>query len=320
MFTGGAENDFFSFTRLTRPRAAGLVRDLSAFVVVAWVAAKCAVLTVNELGRLVGRVVRRPSGRRLAWNLVKKRIAISVWTREWFTCAVARDAYDGVPAIYVNYLDHDEMAHAVGPRSREAFAALRAVDRSLRQIRRVLRRVPEHRYDLYVLSDHGQASCTPYRALSGGQRFERAFFDRVLGAWRRPRTRPGPPRTRRPDAAEQRELGFEPYLDVRESCERAGIRVVSAGPNAFVYFVDTAEPVPVETIEARYPGLAAALSKSSGVGIVLARGADGRDASGAARSIAWTISAAARSRNEKTGRLSRGIWRASWRCLARGTS
>src|SRR5438034_1744524 len=27
---------------------------------------------------------------------------------------------------------------------------------------RVLRRVPEHRYDLYVLSDHGQAQCTPY--------------------------------------------------------------------------------------------------------------------------------------------------------------
>ena len=273
VFTGGAENDFFSFARLTRPRAAGLVRNLSAFVVVAWVAAKCAVLTVNELGRLVGRVVRRPSGRRPAWNLVKKWIAVSVWTREWFTCAVARDAYDGVPAIYVNYLDHDEMAHAVGPRSREAFAGLRAIDRSLRQIRRVLRRVPEHRYDLYVLSDHGQALCTPYRALSGGQRFERAFFDRVLGSapTEAPTRAAGPD----PDTVQQRELGFEPYLDVHESCERAGIRVISAGPNAFVYFVDTADPVPVETIEARYPGLAAALSKCSGVGIVLARGADG---------------------------------------------
>ena len=40
------------------------------------------------------------------------------------------------------------------------------------------------------------------------------------------------------------ELGFEPYLDVREAWERDGIRVVSAGPNAFVYFVDTPEPCP----------------------------------------------------------------------------
>jgi hypothetical protein len=62
---------------------------------------------------------------------------------------------------------------------------------------------------------------------------------------------------------------------VRESHERRGIRVVSAGPNAFVYFVDTPEPVLLEQIEARFPGLPAALSKSAGVGLVLARSADG---------------------------------------------
>jgi hypothetical protein len=70
------------------------------------------------------------------------------------------------------------------------------------------------------------------------------------------------------------DLGFEPYLDVRESWERERVRVVSAGPNAFVYFVDTPEPLAIDAIEARYPGLAAALSKSPGVGFVLAR-ADG---------------------------------------------
>ena len=71
------------------------------------------------------------------------------------------------------------------------------------------------------------------------------------------------------------DLGFEPYLDVRESWERDGVRVVSAGPNAFVYFVDTTEPVPLEAIEARWPGLPAMLSKSPGVGFVLARAKDG---------------------------------------------
>ena len=35
VFTGGAAHDFFSFTRLTRPRASGLVRLLSAVVVIA---------------------------------------------------------------------------------------------------------------------------------------------------------------------------------------------------------------------------------------------------------------------------------------------
>jgi Type I phosphodiesterase / nucleotide pyrophosphatase len=279
VFTGDATHDLFSFARLTRPRTPGVVRTLSAFVVVAWVAAKGVVLTGKELIRALGRMARLPSQRALTWKVAKKRIAISVWTREWFTVAVARDAYDGVPAIYVNYLDYDEIAHATGPRTRQAIAALRGVDTSIRQIGRVLRRVPEYRYDVYVLADHGQASSTPYSVMAGGQRFERAFFDLLPGS--SPAGRPavgagdapteGPP----PGDAVRHELGFDPYLDVRESFEQDGIRVVSAGPNAFVYFVDTPEPVLLETIEARWPGLAAALSKSAGVGVVLARAATG---------------------------------------------
>jgi type I phosphodiesterase/nucleotide pyrophosphatase len=285
-FTGGAEHDLFSFTRLTRPRARAVVRVLSAFVLVAWVAAKSAALTAGELSRVLGRIVRHPSRRESAWRWFKKKVGVSVWTRQWFTFAVARDVYDGVPAIYVNYLDYDEAAHAFGPRSRQAFAGLRAVDRSLRQIRRALRRVPEHRYDLYVLADHGQTSCTPYSAMTGGRRFERAFFDEILvevrAASRSSTECPTVGAAMAPEAVGspsriggRLELGFEPYLDVCEAWEREGIRVVSAGPNAFVYFLDTPAPVPLEVIEARWPGLPALLSKSPGVGFVLARAKDG---------------------------------------------
>jgi hypothetical protein len=291
VFTGGAAHDFFSFARLTRPRASGLVRVMSAVVVVVWVVAKGAALTCKEFIRTLARIIRQPGRRRPEWKWFEKKIAISVWTREWFTFAVARDVYDGVPAIYVNFLDHDETAHAFGPRSGQALKALRSVDSSLRQIQRVLRRVPGHRYDLYILADHGQAACTPYRVVAGGQRFERAFFDQVLvdavvAAPARDASGPpvGSPEGHVPgpaagpspsESAGRPELGFEPYLDVRESFERAGIRVVSAGPNAFVYFMDTPEPVPLDAIEARCPGLAAALSKSPGVGFVLARAENG---------------------------------------------
>jgi hypothetical protein len=293
-FTGGAENDFFSFARLTRPRAPGLLRVLSAFVLVGWVAAKCAVLTGGELVRTLGRIARRPSRRGPIWRWFKKRVGVSVWTRQWFTFAVARDVYDGVPAIYVNYLDYDEAAHAFGPRSGNAFAGLRAVDRSLRQIRRALRRVPGYLYDLYVLSDHGQAPSTPYSTLAGGRRFERVFFDEILpsagdlgseetaaeaeigGGAVMPPTDPPASATERPPAAQEGlDLGFDPYLDVREACERGGVRVVSAGPNAFVYFVDTPGPVSLEAVEVRWPGLPALLSKSAGVGFVLVRAKDG---------------------------------------------
>jgi hypothetical protein len=250
---------------------------------------------------MLTHITRRPGERRAAWRWFQKRIALSVWTRQWFTFAVARDVYDGVPAIYVNYLDYDEAAHAFGPRSKQAFAGLRAVDRSLRQIRRAVRRVPGYRYDAFVLSDHGQAASTAYTALTGGRRFERVFFDEILPAAAGPSgaREPGeateaaaysrPPATRPVERALPArapleaghdggagvELGFEPYLDVREAWEERGVRVVSAGPNAFVYFLDATEPVLLEWIEARWPGLAGVLSKSPGVGFVLARGAEG---------------------------------------------
>jgi hypothetical protein len=271
VFTGGAAHDFFSFARLTRPRASGLVRVASAVAVLVWVAVKGAMLTGQGLVRALGRVVRRPTRWRTEWRWFLRKTALSVWTREWFTFLVARDVYDGVPAIYVNFIDYDEIAHAFGPRSGRALSTLRGIDRSLGLIQRVLRRVAGYRYDLYVLSDHGQVSSTPYRALAEGRRFERAFFDQVPAGGALGDARPAPSL----DCSAPAALGFEPCLDVAESHEQQGIRVVSAGPNAFVYFVDTPEPLPLETIEARYPGLAVALSKSAGIGFVLARSAAG---------------------------------------------
>jgi hypothetical protein len=60
-----------------------------------------------------------------------------------------------------------------------------------------------------------------------------------------------------------------------ETHERDDVRVVSAGPNAFVYFVDTAEPLAIEAIDERHPGLVDALSRFPGIGFVLVRSAHG---------------------------------------------
>ena len=53
------------------------------------------------------------------------------------------------------------------------------------------------------------------------------------------------------------------------------IRVVAAGPNAFVYFADTVEPVGMEAMEVRFPGAALELSRHPGVGFILARSGGG---------------------------------------------
>lgn len=293
VFTGGAVNNVFNFAMLKRPTGRGLLRVVSAFVVLSWVIVKCVTLTTLETIRAMLRLVADPVGETArGWRWLGLKVALSVWVRELFTLVTARDLYAGVRAIYVNYVDYDVFAHSFGPRHRRSLRALRRIDRSIHQLWRVVRRVPEHRYDLYVLSDHGQVAAVPYQSLSGGRPFERAFFDELLpvGAVGVGPIRPGRRRlasglkTFRAQGAPGLFQRFMNYLEqdfpgtldeTPEARQQDAVRVIAAGPNAFVYFLDDAQPLGLETIEQRFPGLADELSRHRGVGLVLARSAAG---------------------------------------------
>jgi hypothetical protein len=294
VFTGGAVNNLFNFAHLKRPTGAGLLRALAAFVVLAWVLVKGLVLTVIELARAVLRFLADPVGEAArGWKWLAIKIGLSLWVRHLFTLVTARDLYAGVPAVYVNYLDYDVFAHAFGPRHRRALRSLRGVDRSIRALWRVVRRVPEHRYDVYVLSDHGQANTRPYADVSGGRRLERVILEDLVpsaGAVVHSPAPPGRPglvtglkayRRQCPPGVLQR---FINYLErdfpwavggLPEAEQRDGVRVVSAGPNAFVYFLTDRAPVTLETLDRRFPRLADEISRHRGVGFVLARSAEG---------------------------------------------
>jgi hypothetical protein len=293
VFTGGAANSLFSFAQMKRPTGRGLVCAISAFVVLAWVVVKGVTVTSLELARAGLRFLADPVGESArGWKRLAIKLGISVWLRELFTLAVSRDLYAGVPAVYVNYLDYDVFAHSFGPQHRRALRALAGVDRALRQLWRVCRRVPEYRYDLYVLSDHGQAHCLPYRDLTGGRPLERVLFEEYL----RPPTvttsapRESPSRHVRAGLAAYRRAcpgvlqRFVNYLEddfpwavgeLKESREHDGVRVISAGPNAFVYFLTEPQGVGVEWIDARFPGLVDAIANARGIGFVFVRAGDG---------------------------------------------
>jgi hypothetical protein len=297
VFTGGARNNLFSLAMVKRPTPAGVLAVFSALFVLAWVVVKGVVITLVGLVQAVLRFVADPVGSLTGdWKWLAIKIGLSVWIRELFTLSAARDIYGGVPAIYVNYLDYDVLGHAFGPRHRRATRALRDIDSSIRQLWRVTRRVPEHAYDLYILSDHGQAHCQPYQALTGGRVLERSLFDaffagRTAVGAARPAGRGGLRRGIRAYRS-HREAGifqrFVNYLErdflrhlegegdrTPEAFEREGVRIVSAGPNAFVYFLDSPQPLGVETIDEQAPGLVEDVSRALGVGLVLARSAAG---------------------------------------------
>jgi hypothetical protein len=244
VFTGGAPDSLWTFARLKHLTRAGsgLRRTALSLLVIGWVALKCVGLTLVTLARSVGRTAAALlAGRgqlRRSIEALGLDIGVSIWARQLFTLLVSADLYRGVPAIYVNFLDYDVFSHAFGPADRLAFRSLRRVDRSIQQLARVIRRLPEMGYDLYILSDHGQAPTRPFRRLTRGVPIDRVVRD-ALGL------------------------------------EGDEVKVIAAGPNAFVYFTDQREPLSAAEIEARHPNVLARLSRHPGIGLVLARSAGG---------------------------------------------
>jgi hypothetical protein len=245
IFTGGAADDLWTFARLRSLASAGrgLRRAALSGLLLLWVALKCFGLTMVTLGRFVGRsmtavLAGRTDVRRSLEALVVD-VGISIWTRQLFTLLVSADLYRGVPAIYVNFLDYDVLAHAFGPADRLAFRGLGRIDRSIQQLARIVRRLPEMGYDLYVLSDHGQSRTRLFRRVARGASLE----DVVRAA-----------------------LGGEAPPE---------LKIITAGPNAFVYFTDRPDPLTAVEIESRYPRALASLSRHPGIGLALARGAAG---------------------------------------------
>jgi hypothetical protein len=83
------------------------------------------------------------------------------------TFGVMLDIYRCAPAIYANYNSYDEVAHKLGPSHRAAFRTLRSVDKRLHQIDRMRARYQRRKYDLYIISDHGNSPAVPFSWRTG---------------------------------------------------------------------------------------------------------------------------------------------------------
>jgi hypothetical protein len=290
IFGGGADDTVLTFARLLRPFPfwghIGFRARVVPFLILAWVVLKMSVATVWALARWLGDAARAfvlGAPVTSLWEL-GTRILISGWLRELFTLGVTVDVYAGVPALWANFVDYDVAAHAHGPESAAAFRALRAVDRSIGRIARVVRRVRAYRYDLFVLSDHGQVRSVPFAGVSGGGSVAGMVLEcfgppraPAAGAAARPRADVALPMPLWPFAPVwQRNLA---YVDLavreRNAVWAGGLCIVPAGPNVNIYLTHTTERVRVEEIEARHPGALGRLSEHPAVGLVLARDARG---------------------------------------------
>ncbi|HUG40731.1 MAG TPA: alkaline phosphatase family protein [Longimicrobiales bacterium] len=129
----------------------------------------------EERDRLVSQI--RGQNTHYWWYLPFLHIGTNVVLRELQTLSVLLDIYTGVPAIYTTYNAYDEFAHHFGPSTRTAYKSLRALDRRIREIFKIINRIPGRPYDVYILSDHGQTPSVPYRV-----RYGETLGDTVLSA------------------------------------------------------------------------------------------------------------------------------------------
>ena len=296
VFGGGADDTVLTFAHLLRPHAfwgrVGFRAWVVPCLILAWLVAQMSVVTLWELLRWVGGALRSFSlGRRVAsLRQVGTRILVGGWLRELFTLGVTADLYEGIPALYVNFVDYDVAAHELGPRHPAGFRALRGVDRSIGRITRVVRRLPDLGYDLFILSDHGQIPSVPFHAVAGATSVAEvilACFGPARGDAAEPA--PPPPTTAPPTKDVDPPMPLWPFtrgwqrnlavverpMRERNAVWVGGLCVVPAGPNVNVYLTHTKERVLAEEIEARYPGALVRLSQHAAIGFVLARSTRG---------------------------------------------
>ncbi|MFP1629044.1 alkaline phosphatase family protein [Streptomyces sp. 5K101] len=201
------------------------------------------------------------------------RAFATVVERDVVVAAVMGDMLVGRTAVYADLVGYDEVAHHSGPHSRDAYAVLERLDRSLALIAKVAEHAPRS-YRVVLLSDHGQ---------SPGSTFEDAY-----GLTLRDLVRAGcglPVRRR----AERSKSGAEARDAARNALRTALHRdvdeegeleqaatgsdpvVLASGNLALISFPDVPHRVSREEIQRRHPALLPTLADHPGIGFLLVR-------------------------------------------------
>jgi len=162
LFSGDAERSAMTMSRLSVTRGSTETRRA-----VAWYLARpdgFARSLFRTLAELVkerfqaGRQHRRDMRPRVhrGWAFAGLRAFTNAILRDLNTAVVSDEMLRGTKAIYVDYVDYDEIAHHAGMFRPESLAALDGLDGVLASLARVAEHAPRH-YRIVVLSDHGQS-------------------------------------------------------------------------------------------------------------------------------------------------------------------
>jgi uncharacterized membrane protein YvlD (DUF360 family) len=239
---------------------------------------------------LAGRLRKDRPHLKFSIKRVAQKAVANSFLRDLSFFWLKQDMVRGVPVIYSNFVGYDEVAHHTDPDTYEAQIALSGFDRRLRRLRRRARRQSPIRYDIVVLSDHGQTPSVPFRILYGEtiEQTLAAMLGRTLDQESDPRRAFNPDRSytasllAQMERAGPRGLGWAAQRGRRAlanimteetsgaEAQQDGSKVVVcvSGSLAHVYFTGHDRPLYLEEILVQYPGLVEDLSRHPGIGFV----------------------------------------------------
>ena len=256
-YPGGAAEDFGIAYQDRSYSQKGAARSRSAWsVLLPYIANPLHILdwiwhAFTTIARTVQEYVEaRQRGRKPARPYVISNALNEIFVHHLTQYAVEKAMHEGYSPIYAGFYAFDETGHAFGPDDRYSLQVLKRVDATIKK----LAAARDGRYELVVLSDHGQIDTIPYDA--DGPSFGKVIADRLPGY----RVQEMKGKSYGPD--ENEALGI--------------IYVTSSGGLAHIYLAGQLRRVGYREMEALLPGLAADISKLDNVALVMARdgGAD----------------------------------------------
>jgi hypothetical protein len=300
-FSGSASHSIFTMSTMTKDKHFRRIKEstlwlfllldpFSASRVLYYSLAELVIELFSVLGYPFMKLFSRKKGIFRFWIPFRRLLMNSVLA-EIITLGSVIDIKRGVPRIYTNYINYDDIAHFRGPNSVSAYLMVRALDR---RIQRIVNSAGDD-YDIYIISDHGQVDCVPFRVLNSMKLSE--FIERCakVPSFGLSSTFEG--RLSLISIAMKKSLAFLDYVSA--PLRWAGRLFVKGMLRAFkpnqhefvwkdkeqifvsdscslanVYFNFSQDRIDFSPIEKKYPGLMDKLVRNRGIGIVMAKEKD----------------------------------------------
>lgn len=282
-YTGGSRRAYLTISKATRMRDLGSGSTYLAFFIRPFLLPGALVMTVGEVVKELHQGHRQrvrgvePRIRRKGAYVVLRGLT-NVLLRKLNLSLVAEEMASGSPIIFVDFVDYDEIAHHAGPERPESMRSIEGLDGVLGALEEVARSV-ECRYDLVLVSDHGQSLGSTFEQLTGT-----SFPDRVAELMRTHGDETsllttteggeerGPMNALLSSVVGEGERRPEPVVADSDDPE---VVVTGGGNLGMVWFPRLAERPTLTEITSHWPDLVEGLLGSPGIGLVMATGDDG---------------------------------------------